>query len=505
MFNVIIFTDFTDTVLVQKTLGAYKIAHELRCHGYSCLVIDHFHAYDIEEVKQVLDIAMGSQTLAVGFSTTFFQKINPPDSSGRVDYSFLNLSESFCPQGAEFENALVAYIKQKNPTCRLILGGTKTQQEVKNRNIDFSIIGHGEISVPNLIDHIRDGRKLDHSYRNLWGVTVIQDAESKNYDFANGHMSWEDIDIINAKVLPLESARGCVFNCRFCGYPMRGKKNLDFVRKADSIRKELQYNYDRYGIDTYSFMDDTFNDSEQKLDQILDAVQGLTFKPKFWCYARLDLLSVKPERLTKMHEIGVRSMFLGIETLNERTGRIIGKGYSRAKQIETVKRIRKDWGDEILLHGSFIIGLPEEDANSVTRSFRLLMDQEMPLHSFRFGALRIARNRKVWPSDFELDYEKYGYVDQDPTLPLEIDWKNGIMTRQQAQELAVKFHAEAENSDRYYVPSQTAWSLLNYGYDLKELCMTKNSRLDWHRITQQKHVFISEYKSRLLSLLKTQE
>ena len=48
--NVIFFTDFTNTVTVQKTLGAYKCAHELRNAGYSCLVIDHFHAFSIKEM-----------------------------------------------------------------------------------------------------------------------------------------------------------------------------------------------------------------------------------------------------------------------------------------------------------------------------------------------------------------------------------------------------------------------------------------------------------------------
>jgi radical SAM superfamily enzyme YgiQ (UPF0313 family) len=31
-----------------------------------------------------------------------------------------------------------------------------------------------------------------------------------------------------AKVLPIEIARGCIFKCKFCSYPLNGKQNLDF-------------------------------------------------------------------------------------------------------------------------------------------------------------------------------------------------------------------------------------------------------------------------------------
>jgi len=499
--NVIFFTDFTNTVTVQKTLGAYKCAHELRTAGYSCLVIDHFHAFSIKEMIDLLRKIVTNETFMIGISTTFLMDINVDsiDKDNGYKYKQLNISKSFCPQGAEFEQEMVAEIRRLSSRARIIVGGSKTRQQIGNRNIDYIILGHGEISVPQLVNHLARGDQAPESLRNLWGIPVINDSDAKKYNFANGHIAWLDQDIFNARVLPLESARGCIFNCKFCAFPMRGKKNLDYVRGADSISRELEENYQRWGITTYSIMDDTFNDNDEKLDLILSATKRLSFQPMFWSYARLDLMTLRPERIEKMYDIGVRSVYFGIETMNDRTGRIVGKGHDRIKQIDTLKELRKRYGNTLMMHGSFIIGLPEESIDSVTNTFNLLMDETIPLHTFNFNALRILRNQTAWPSEFELNYQKYGYVDQDPTLPLELDWSTTYMNRDQAIELDQKFNAAAQAGDRFHITGITIWELMNYGYTFEQLANTKSNQLDWHRITIQKKLYIQKYKNMLFS------
>jgi hypothetical protein len=499
--NAIFFTDFTNTVTVQKTLGAYKCAHELRKYGYSCLVVDHLHTFSIEEMLKVLRNTVSDKTFMIGISTTFLldTDVKLLNNSEGYRYNPLNMSKSFCPQGPEFEKVMVAEIRKLNPNCRIVVGGSKTQQQLNNKNIDFAIIGHGEISVPKLMDHFVHGHPAPCSVRNLWGVQIIDDADAKKYNFATGHMAWLDQDVVNAKVLPLESARGCIFNCKFCRFPMRGKKGLDYVRSADSIYRELKENYERWGITTYSFMDDTFNDNDEKLDQILSAVERLNFQPIFWSYARLDLMSLRPERLGKMYDIGVRAVYLGIETMNDRTGRIVGKGHDRNKQIDTIRELRNCYGNTLMMHGSFIIGLPEESIESIQLTFDALMDETIPLHTFNFKALRIDRNLTAWPSEFDLNYEKYGYVDQNPLLPLELDWKNPYMTRAQAIELEHKFSQTSQAGDRFHIPGITMWELINYGYDFETLSNMKNNQLDWYKITQQKEQYVQQYKNILFS------
>jgi radical SAM superfamily enzyme YgiQ (UPF0313 family) len=246
-------------------------------------------------------------------------------------------------------------------------------------------------------------------------------------------------------------------------------------------------------------MDDTFNDNDEKLDQILSAIKRLSFQPIFWSYARLDLMSLKPERINKMYDIGVRALYFGIETMNDRTGRIVGKGHDRNKQIDTIRELRNRYGNNLIMHGSFIIGLPEESIESIENTFNALMDETIPLHTFHFKTLRISRNRTIWPSEFDLNYEKYGYVDQDPSMPLELDWRSSFMTRNQAIELEEKFHRISHAGDRFHVNAIHIWELANFGYEFETLANMKSNQLDWHKISQQKEVYINQYKSMLFS------
>jgi radical SAM superfamily enzyme YgiQ (UPF0313 family) len=121
---------------------------------------------------------------------------------------------------------------------------------------------------------------------------------------------------------------------------LRGKKKLDYLKSTDSLRKELINNYEKYGITFYAISDDTFNDSKEKLIAIRDMIQTLSFQPYFWCYARLDLISIWPETIDVLYDIGCRVLHLGVETLDRKAGLAIGKGYPKEKLINVVKILK---------------------------------------------------------------------------------------------------------------------------------------------------------------------
>lgn len=505
MYNFILFTDVTDTLMAYKPIGAYKCAYQLREQGYSCLVVDHLHSFTLDEFSKILDLAMGKDTYAVGFSSTFFQTVNEKRPDGLTVYDpMVSVDDHFFPQGKVFEDTAINLIKQKNNNCKIVLGGVRAHANVQNKHIDYSIIGFAEISILNLANHLIKQTPLTNSTKNLWGVTVIDDKFASSYDFKNSKFRWEDTDIVNAKVLPLEISRGCIFKCKFCSYPMIGKKNLDFVRDIEILRDEMQSNYDRFGISIYYIIDDTFNDNDSKLDTILAAVNQLTFKPKFWAYTRLDLLTTR-KHVDKLYKIGLCGMYFGIESLNPSTAKAIGKGFDRTKQIETIRHIRKKYKNEIIMHGSFIVGLPNESIESVTDTFNKLLSEEIPLHTFRFAGLWLDRDTKVnWISEFSKNYTDYGYQ-VDPSKSDDIygmKWANKYMNRATAIELADKFNRQVYTTNRYHVPGQLVWALFNYGYSFDFLSNLKYKDIDWHIIeSHDKPKFMREYKSQLIEKL----
>jgi hypothetical protein len=345
------------------------------------------------------------------------------------------------------------------------------------------------------------GSPIPNATKNIWGVTVIKNQVASDYDFKNSNFQWASTDVINTRVLPIEIARGCIFKCKFCSYPMNGKNNLDFVRDAELIRNELQRNYDHFGVLDYSILDDTFNDNEYKLNLMLEAVQKLNFQPVFWAYTRLDLLTTK-QHVNKLYDIGLRSFYFGIETMNPKTGRIIGKGFDRNRQIETIQDISSRYPD-VAMHGSFIIGLPEESKESVIETFEKCFNQEIPLHSWLFKALRLYKpSMSAWSSDLDINYLKYGYkLLPTPEDSAMINWQNSFMDCFEAADLAKQFHDLSMNSNHMMASGTTVWPLKNYGYSQEYLHNLGVKDINWHQITQDKENFVTTYKQQLLSII----
>lgn len=506
MFNAIIFTDQTNNITSTPPLGAYKCAHVLRKNGYSCLVVNNLSDYTYSDLEELINVAVGDNTTLIGFSSTFLKSIEIVKTPGEPTPPYLPLPNGVIfPQGQEFENKVINLLKTKNPKIKTVVGGAKASLSYSNKNIDYISTGYSEVSIVNLMNHLTRGDALDHSYKHVLGRVIIDDRYAKTYNFANEDMYWTDTDIVNYKMLPIEIGRGCIFKCKFCSYPMNGKQVLDFVKHPDILYNELKYNYENFGITHYMIVDDTFNDHNEKLRSILSVIEKLDFQPIFWAYHRLDLICTRPETLDLLYKIGIRGMYFGIETLNLKTGRIIGKGFDRNKQIDMLRRIRSQYPD-VSLHGSFIVGLPEESKESLELTFQQLIDGTIPLHSWRFSALYIKQVDDInFNSELSLDYAKFGYESLGLVAGTDnIRWKNNFMTTEESVEMTDRFMDQSRTSERFKLSAWDAMELSGMGMDYDQLVATSWKDMPYHQIEYQiRPTFITEYKAKLLNLIST--
>lgn len=501
-FQFVILTDVTGIAFNQKALGAFKIAHVLRQNGYTCLVVDNIHSFSEKELTTLLDSVVGEETLSLGVSTTFFMESPKKNKEDGVEtYRSVNYNTLF-PQGKQFENNIISFLHKKNKNIKIIMGGTKSSPAISNKNVDYLFLGFAESSIINFADHLTKNLPLESSYKNLYGITVIDDRTAKNYDFQHSTMKWMDTDVVNAKVLPIEIARGCIFRCKFCSYPLNGKKNLDFIRHADIIYDELNFNYKTYGIKHYYIVDDTFNDNETKLNLLHTAIKRLNFQPNFWAYTRLDLIARHPHTIDLLYDIGVRAFFFGIETLNEKTGRIIGKGYSRSKQIETIKQMSQKFPD-ISMHGSFIIGLPEDPISSSLSIYEDFISRKMPLSSIQFLPLRLAKiNTTAWSSELEINFAKYGYEDTQSNFSNDwISWKNKLCDYETAVRTSTMLNDLVNSSKVNTIDSGSRFALINYGIDLEQSWQRSWHDFNWNEHTEKKKMYLNQYKQKLFDML----
>jgi hypothetical protein len=508
-YDAIFFTDITDSIGgALPPIGSYKCAHVLRKNGYRCLVVRMVSWYEMDELKHLMDQVLTDCTKLIGFSTTFLrQKIFDPDKG--YQYEPLNNDRVFS-QGKDFENKFIDYCRKLNPKIKFLAGGSRASEGWQNRNMDYAFIGFSEVAMVNLMDHLAKNTELKYNKKNIWGVTIMDDRLASSYDFTHDRMEWLPEDVVNAKSLPIEIGRGCIFRCKFCSYPMNGKKTLDFVKLPDLLCHELEENFAKYGIRDYMIVDDTFNDHVEKLKALADMAQKLPFQPRFWGYHRLDLICTHPETLPMLNDIGVRALFFGIETLNQQTGRIIGKGFDRRRQIDMIQHIRKTYPD-MSLHGSFIAGLPHESLTSMELTYRMLQNQEVPLHSWMINGMRINLQTQ-FKSEIEQNWEKYGYKDlgKDNKLggkisPLLINWINEHTTFEHVLNLAREVMLESAGNPAMHVTGQLSMQIGAIGadgFDFKTNANTIYQNLDFHKVENNFFLHVQEYKQKLLDRVK---
>lgn len=503
--NVILISDIGNQIPFEKTIGPYKIAKQLRTQGLEVAVLHHLMTFSVEEVKHILRHLISDKTLFVGVNNFFYKKINlNSDSYSLIDGDL----GSIIPHGAQFNTEIKNLIHSINPGCKLVLGGPAAYDIEYNKIFDFIVLGYGEMSMVALAKFlINKESKLEKSRKSIFGNIIIDDSKAENYDFVNHFMTYENHDtILHNEMLLIEVARGCIFKCKFCSFPLNGKKKLDFIRTEDSLYKELITNYEKHGVTRYTISDDTLNDSVEKCEMIYKLSQRLPFQLEYWAYIRLDLLAAHPETIDMLYESGLRATYYGIESLNEETAKFIGKGGSREKLIETLHNIKQKYNNNISQTGSFIFGLPRENLASMHKTVEWLLSKNNPLDSWDLLPLNIRNSKKInatnnFISDIDLNWSRYGYVDTEENNSKDIIiWKNEFTSYKQVKELIEETYHRLDSLKIKKIHGRLALMLASLtDRPLTDFLNKFYKDVDWHHLDHVKLKKTIEYKNKFFT------
>ncbi len=491
--DILIFTDVAK-VPYARAAGAYRIATELRAHGFTVQVADHFTYLargGLDRVLRVVDKFVGRNTLFVGFSTTFFDIEHAPRGAAR------NLQ---IPLRAEEMRDLVARVKTRNPRAKIVAGGAKAGLH-GGELIDAFIPGYADSSVIEYARYLK-GENPFFQFSSLQGgkVLIDKDQRASRFEFRKSRIAWDPEDLVSPReILPIEISRGCIFKCKFCSFPLNGRRNdLAFVKDRDSLYRELMDNYERYGTTSYIFADDTFNDSVEKVAMLAELFARLPFRLRYTAYIRHDLIWKHREMAELLEASGLVSATFGIETLNHAAGKAIGKGLHPDKTRELLHWLRDEkWGERITTFSGFIIGLPHDTPETVERWAGELLDPDFPLHGFRFSPLLINRDAKRFHlSEFELDSETYGYRFTDPCNPMH--WESDGFTRESAVDMVGDVMLQAEDSGRNRLGGFVALMLENLGYSWEEVGKMTMSDTNSRKALRRRLKLVDGYYDRLI-------
>ena len=455
----------------MRPVGTYQLANVLRNEGYTVQVIDNFPYIAKKGYQTVIDLFehfVQEDTLWIGFSTTWFKKMVGPGAVVDPGHVYKDV-QSIVTNTVLFSNDELSLIKEsvlkRSPKCKFVIGGGRAVMGHFNSEdlpyvssgpyIDCYIEGYADTSVVKWTKYLEGKNPFIQLKKNLDGSSRIDDDhKASTFDYNNHKFTWDDRDLVNrGEALPMEIARGCIFKCNFCAYPLNGRKKLDYLKDPAIILDQLEENYDRFGTTKYWFLDDTFNDSPEKLEILYNQVfSKLKFKLNFNAYMRLDLMNAHPHTIDLLHASGVGGFSLGIESLNYESNKSIGKGISRDKIISTLQKI-KDTCTNAYVDAQFIMGLPHDTEASIRSWVTEVLTPEFPLtqakvHPLSLTSFKVVQN--IWTSDFEKYPEKYGYT--FPKSDNLAHWVNNVgFSLTDARRLGVEF------KEQMHVGEKDAW------------------------------------------------
>lgn len=509
-FDAVFFTDMTAKIYHVKPLGPYRLASELRSAGYSVLVVDYFSNWleDFKSLSKLLRMSISDQTKFVGYSGTFFTykktsnanvipKINSHKEYYGIDYGREN---DVWPCDQEKIHRMNRAIKGLNPRTKIFYGGSQVPQIGKNfkdSGVDYLVNGFADGIIVDIMKRLEDGRFIKYNLFN--GMKLIDyDIRGESFDFKNSETIYEDTDAVsNEFVLPLETSRGCLFKCSFCEFPLIGRKkgDPDYHKNADRLKNELVRNYEMYGIKKYMIVDDTFNETTGKLEVIYDILQKNNISIEFLCYLRADLLERFPEQIPLLKNMGLRSSFLGIETLNPQAAKSVGKK-SHPDNIKNTLSMAKDvWKDDVLIYASFIAGLPHDNEETINNWIQWVYDSPDLIDSFILTPLKLVSRFHL--SDLQSRPDYYGFkIDGDK-------WTNNLgFTSAQAEEISDYWMEKSWAAGRLKIGAKEILGLQNLGYEFNEIMQYRINNLPYEEIGIRYQEKFKRYQDILFNLIK---
>lgn len=377
----------SDTVLYGEVgnpryMGAYAVTSALRAAGYEATVLDYFTRFSSDDAFfDFLSQMISNETKLVGISSTFlapFVATLEPRSSRAAGLDRYYTGELFLKDGLALQAwtaRLKKVLREKAPKAKIVLGGVKSQFAIWRaefyRDVDFVVLGAGDRAIVDIMKHIETGAPL--STREIQGQIVVDNTLDLTEKICPEMTFIPEDSIGRGEALPLEIARGCVFNCKFCHY----EKKQSIKKPIDILRGELLRNYELFGTTAYTFCDDCFNDHPKKVESYCELFLSLPFKIEWTAYSRVDVAVAFPHTLDLMVASGARGLYWGIESFDADVARRAGKGTPPDKVKEFLRNFRDKYRGECLSEGSFIVGLPGETRESIEKTLEWVIKEDV--------------------------------------------------------------------------------------------------------------------------------
>ena len=293
--------------------------------------------------------------------------------------------------GFKFVRQISDIIKRKNYKSLIIAGNSVADSIpeilLKETKVDIAVIGEGDNTIVELLKNIEAGGSLIEVKgiafkENGKIIRTLKQSLIPDLD-AIGFPDWDIFNLdkynsfgaVNVNVFsstgiisyPLNSARGCPFNCTFCYHVFKGCKYRRY--SEDAILEEIKRLHDRYKCNYISFWDELTFSNIKSVKDMLHGMRKLNFKIGWEATIRGDLFKKEDEGLIReLRESGCENLSFSLENASPEILKAMDKRMNVNRFIEQSKVL---WRGGVTPLTSVIFGYPQETKESIEATIQV--------------------------------------------------------------------------------------------------------------------------------------
>ena len=294
----------------------------------------------------------------------------------------------------------IEVVKAINPDIITVMGGvyviTSPELAIQNTNLDYGIIGEGELTIQQLLAHLFEGQLLPDKgfcFRKD-GKLVIQPRSPfiTNLDQLK-YPAYHLVDFMKYAMRPQREApsrpralpyarvcmtRGCPIGCTFCtvesisGGPTR-------YRSAEHMVGELEMLKNKYGIKCILWDDDNLFMNKVKAKEVLRLMIERNLN-LVWMLEATAIFCMDEELVELCGKSGCKYLNIALESGSERVLKeVIKKPVIKEKALRLIKKMKEV---AIEINSNFVIGNPGETWDEIWETVRFAEDIDIDYVKF---------------------------------------------------------------------------------------------------------------------------
>jgi radical SAM superfamily enzyme YgiQ (UPF0313 family) len=261
---------------------------------------------------------------------------------------------------------------------------------------DIGVIGEGDITIVELLRAIENKTSLE----NVGGIffrknseifyteerEIIQNLEELpmiNYDLFDMDIYLEKckynmsepypIEFEKIRSFPINTARGCPYNCSFCYHVFKGKRYR--TRPLEHLGKEIRILKEKYGINHLQFFDELSLFTKEQTEKLVDFFINNNLNIYWEADCRAGLFGKDDlELCRKLRKAGCIVLGFSLESADEEILKAMNKHINLEEFKEQVKVLKKAG---IVPRTSLVIGYPQETPETIKKTFQICKEAEI--------------------------------------------------------------------------------------------------------------------------------